>query len=124
MADPGDNPIAVALNTRPSMWHRPHRYRGLPLYVDESEYQDTDGTMKPYVPEDNVLVAASSLVGNFSYSGVAQVDADESRMSVYQSKRVPLIFYEAGEDIRKFRLSTRPIPVPQNLAAWTVLDAL
>jgi hypothetical protein len=48
-------------------------YRGLPLYVDEAEYQDTDGTMRPYVPEDNVLIAASSLGGNFSYAGIAQV---------------------------------------------------
>jgi hypothetical protein len=99
-------------------------YRGLPLYVEEAEYQGTDGTMKPYVPEDNVLVDASSLGGNFSCAGIAQVDADESRMSVYEGKRVPLIFYEAGEDIRKFRLSARPIPVPQNLAAWTILDVL
>jgi hypothetical protein len=99
-------------------------YRGLPLYVDESEYQDTDGSMKPYVPVDNVLIAASSLAGNFSYAAVAQVNEDESRMSVFEGKRVPLIFYEAGEDIRKFRLSSRPIPVPQNLASWTILDVL
>ena len=73
--------------------------------------------MKPYAPIDNVLVAASSVGGNFSYAGIAQVDAEESRMSVYEGKRVRLIFYEAGEDIRKFRLSARPIPVPQNLSA-------
>jgi hypothetical protein len=99
-------------------------YRGLPLYVYEAEYQDTDGTMKPYVPPDNVLIAASSLGGNFSYAAVAQVDAEESGLRVYEGKRIPLIYYEAGEDIRKFRLSSRPIPVPQNLAAWTILDVL
>jgi hypothetical protein len=99
-------------------------YRGLPLFVDEAEYQDTDGTMKPYVPVDTVLIAASSLGGNFSYSAIAQVNEEETGMSVFEGKRVPLIYYEAGEDIRKFRLSARPILVPQNLAAWTVLDVL
>ena len=32
--------------------------------------------------------------------------------------------YEALEDYRKFRLSSRPVPVPTNLASWTVLDVL
>jgi hypothetical protein len=99
-------------------------YRGLPLYVDEAEYQDSDGSMRPYVPPDCVLIAASSLGGNFSYEGIGQVNQDETGMSVFEGKRVPLIFYEAGEDIRKFRLSSRPIPVPQNIASWTVLDVL
>jgi hypothetical protein len=80
--------------------------------------------MKPYVPADNVLVGATSLAGNFSYAAVAQVDAEESGLRVYEGKRIPLIYYDAREDIRKFRLSARPIPVPQNLAAWTILDVL
>lgn len=99
-------------------------YRGIPLYVDETEYEDVDGSMKPYVPADNVLIAATTQGGTFSYAGVAQVDAAEGGMHVYEGARVPLIYYEAGEDIRKFRLSARPVPVPHNLAAWTVLDVL
>ena len=99
-------------------------YRGLPLYVNESDYQDADGSMKPFVPIDNVLVAATSLAGNFSYAGIAQVDADERTLSVYEGTRIPLIAYENMEDIRKFRLSSRPVPVPQNLSSWTILDVL
>ena len=64
-------------------------YRGLPLYVDESEYQDTDGGMKPFVPPDCVLVASSSLAGCFAYAGVAQVDQDERTLSVYEGRRIP-----------------------------------
>ena len=30
-------------------------YRGVPLYVNESEYQDSDNSMKPFVPVDYVL---------------------------------------------------------------------
>jgi major capsid protein E len=99
-------------------------YRGLPLYVNESEYQDTDGTMKPFVPVDNVLIAATSLGGCFSYAGIAQVNDGESVLNVYEGTRIPSIAHEAFEDIRKFRLSSRPCPVPQNLAAWTILDVL
>ena len=99
-------------------------YRGLPFYVYDAEYQDSDGTMKPFVPVDKVLVAASSLGGNFSYAGIAQVNDGETTLSVYEGKRVPSIAHEVFEDIRKFRLSSRPVPVPQNLSAWTILDVL
>ena len=99
-------------------------YRGLPLYVDETSYVDANGAMKPYVPLDNVLIAASSLAGSMAYAAIAQVDASESSLKVYAGRRVPLIAYESLEDYRKFRLSSRPVPVPQNLAAWSLLDVL
>jgi hypothetical protein len=99
------------------------RYRGIELYVHEAEYQDVDGSMKPYVPVDNVLIAATTQGGTMSYAGVPQVDQDGGSMQVYEGARIPLI-YEIGEDIRKFRLSSRPVPVPHNLASWTILDVL
>ena len=99
-------------------------YRGLPIYVNETQYVDANGAMKPYVPVDNVLIAASSLAGTMAYAGIAQVDAAESSLNVYAGRRVPLIAYESLEDYRKFRLSSRPVPVPQNLAAWSLLDVL
>ena len=98
---------------------------GLPLYVDESEYQDSDGSMKPFVPADNVLVASSSLAGCFLVCGSRAGRSRTRRtLSVYEGARIPLISYENMEDIRKFRLSSRPVPVPQNLSAWTILDVL
>ena len=99
-------------------------YRGLPLYVDETQYLDATGTMRPYVPVDNVLVAASALGGTMAYAGVAQVDQAESSLNVYAGRRVPVVVHEALEDYRKLRLSSRPVPVPANLAAWSLLDVL
>jgi hypothetical protein len=99
-------------------------YRGVPLYVNESEYQDSDNSMKPFVPVDNVLIASSAAAGSFAYAGVPQVDQDERTIRVYEGARIPMISYENFEDIRKFRLSSRPVPVPQNLSAWTILDVL
>ena len=87
-------------------------YRGIPLYVYEAEYLNSAGAMTPYVPPDNVLVAASSLGGTMAYAGVAQVDASESGLSVFAGRRVPVVAFEALEDYRKFRLSSRPVPVP------------
>jgi Phage major capsid protein E len=99
-------------------------YRGLPLYVYEAEYEDSDGSLKSFVPADCLLVASSALAGCVAYAGIPQVSEDERTIDVYEGKRIPLIAYESMEDIRKFRLSSRPVPVPQNLSAWTILDVL
>jgi hypothetical protein len=99
-------------------------YRGIPLFVYEAEYQNSAGAMTPYVPADCVLVAASSLGGTMAYAGIAQVDQTESSLNVFAGRRVPIMAFEALEDYRKFRLSSRPVPVPQNLAAWSILDVV
>lgn len=99
-------------------------YRGVVLHVYEAEHEDSDGTMKPFVPVDCVLIASSAASGCFSYAGVSQVDQDERTIRVYEGARIPMISYENFDDIRKFRLSSRPVPVPQNLSAWTILDVL
>ena len=99
-------------------------YRGLPIYASESQYTDTDGTSKYYVPPDKVLVAASGLQGTLAYAAVSQVNAEENSMKAYEGARVPLVFYEAGFDFRKVRLSSRPIPIPADTQSWTVLDVI
>jgi hypothetical protein len=99
-------------------------YRGVVLYVYEAEYEDVDNVMKRFVPADCVLVASSASAGAFAYAGIPQVSEDERTIAVFEGARVPLIAYESMEDIRKFRPSSRPVPVPQNLSAWTILDVL
>jgi hypothetical protein len=99
-------------------------YRGIQLFVYEAEYQDSAGAMQPFVPVDNVLVAATALAGSMAYAGVAQVNQEESKLDVFEGRRIPVVSYESLEDIRKFRLSSRPVPVPTNLAAWHLLDVL
>jgi Phage major capsid protein E len=99
-------------------------YRGLPIYCDETQYLDSTGAMKSYVPADNVLIAASSLAGTMAYGGIGQVDANETSFKVYAGRRIPVISFEVLEDFRKFRLSSRPVPVPQNLASWALLDVI
>ena len=42
---------------------------------------------------------------------------------VSKQRKAP-VSSECLEDYRKFRLSSRPVPVPQNLAAWGLLDVL
>ena len=57
--------------------------------------------------------------------GVAQVSEEGGGMQVYAGRRVPLVYWDvSGEDYRRLRLSSRPIPIPGNTQSWTVLQVL
>ena len=100
-------------------------WRGIPLYVSEEQYEDSGGVMRYFVPEKEVLVAATGIQSVMAYAGIAQADDDGKGMSVYEGRRVPLIYWDtSGEDYRRFRLSSRPIPIPGNTDSWTVLQVL
>ena len=100
-------------------------YRGIPLYVYEAEYLNSAGAMTPYVPPDNVLVAASSLGGTMAYAG---------HRSSRRSREQPQGLTRAGEcrswPTRPWKTTGSsgcllgPCPCLQNFAAWGLLDVL
>jgi hypothetical protein len=60
-----------------------------------------------------------------AYAGISQVNEDGHGMQVYAGWRIPLIYWDqSGEDYRRLRLSSRPIPIPGNTDSWTVLTVL
>lgn len=97
-------------------------WRGIPLYVSEEQYEDNTG-MHYFVPEKEVLIAATGIQSVMAYAGVAQ--ASDGGMDVYEGRRIPLVYWDpSGEDYRRLRLSSRPIPIPGNTDSWTVLQVL
>jgi hypothetical protein len=98
------NPSAVTVGvTALGTW------RGIPLYASEEQYEDSDGTMKYYVPPKEVLVAASGIQSTMAYAAVAQVNSEGTGMEPIEGRRIPLVFWDtSGEDYRRFRLSSRP----------------
>jgi hypothetical protein len=97
-------------------------WRQLPLYVSESVYEAADGTVHYYVPANKVLVAATGLQNKIAYAAVAQSNDDQTGLWAFEGTRIPQVYYEAGSDTRWFRMSSRPVPCPTNLASWTVCD--
>ena len=60
------------------------------------------------------------------YAGVAQVsDAMARGWKSTKGRRIPLIYWDpSGEDYRRLRLSSRPIPIPGDTDSLTVLQIL
>jgi hypothetical protein len=99
-------------------------WRGIPLVVDETTYEDAAGATQTYIPAGYVLVAASALQGTMAYGGVAVVDDGEKAMRVVAGKRVPTVARESLEDYRKVRITSRPVPVPADLTSWTIMKVI
>ena len=72
-----------------------------------------------------VLEAATGIQNVMAYAGVAQASNDGRGMQVYEGRRIPLICWDpSGEDYRRLRLSSRPIPIPGKTDSWSVLQVL
>jgi hypothetical protein len=71
-----------------------------------------------------VLVAATAVQSKIAYAAVAQIDETQTYMQPFEGARIPAIWFEPGDDVRMFRLSARPIPVPSDTTSWTVLQAI
>lgn len=98
-------------------------WRGIGLFVSEEQYEDSGGVMRYFVLEKEVLVAATGIQSVMAYAGVSQ--ASDGGMDIYEGRRIPLVYWDtSGEDYRRLRLSSRPIPIPGNTDSWTVLQVL
>ena len=100
-------------------------WRGVKLYVSEEQYEDTDGSMKYFVPEKEVLVAATGIQNRDGLRWRGSSLRRRQGNEVYEGRRIPLVYWDpSGEDYRRLRLCSRPIPIPGNIDCWTVLQVL
>jgi hypothetical protein len=104
-------------------------YWGMPLVSYEGTYEDPrDGKMHYFMPPDQVLVASKALPNRFAYGAVVQTEDAASgpegwgarSVGTYMLPRVPQYVTDADEDTLKFRLWSRPLPVPVNTKTWSV----
>ena len=93
-----------------------HGHRLNVIVVDE-RFEDEDGKDKPMFGANDVMVTAPNC-GAFKYGRVTQFDYGATMPSTYAAKRVPKLIVDTENDIRKIRLTTRPIAVPKNYCPY------
>ena len=98
-------------------------FYGCEIFVDEGMYVDENGATQTFVDPKKILVGSSQGGGRMGYCGVEQLEPDAG-MQVYALSRVPLIFDDLPRETRMVRLSSRPCPIPLDLASWTVATVL
>lgn len=92
------------------------------LTYDES-YEEMDGTMVPYLPAGHIALAAPA-AGRTVYGGVNQVEQSDGEFHTYRAKEVPKYISDANNDVRKIRLTSAPLCVPNNESPFIVAEVL
>lgn len=94
---------------------------GLDLYTYNDWYLDDDGTEHPIVPTDHVLLARPNL-GEFLYGAVTQLDSGQ--FMTYEGTRIPKSWADEQNEQRLLRISSRPVPKPEDVDGWFVAKVL
>lgn len=91
----------------------------LDVFCVDERYVDEKGASVPYFGANDVMVTAPNC-GGFKYGQITQIDYGSTDFASYAAKRVPKLIVDQENDIRKTRISTRPIAVPNNYCPYIV----
>jgi hypothetical protein len=90
---------------------------GMEIYSYDDWYLDDDDTEKPMVPDGYVIVGSRGMNKKI-YGAVTQVE-DQGFVTI-EGTRIPKSWVDRDNDIRKLRISTRHLPVPNDVDSWYV----
>ena len=93
---------------------------GLELYTYDDWFIDDAGVEQPFIPDDHVILCRPKL-GGFSYGAVTQMEAD-GQFHTYEGTRIPKSWSDQNADARMIRLTSRPIPIPEDVDGWYVAE--
>ncbi|MEB3103078.1 major capsid protein [Ferviditalea candida] len=93
----------------------------LDLYTYDEWYVDDDGTEKPMVPTNKILLARPNS-GELLYGAVTQME--NGQFMTYEGPRVPKSWSDDENEHRMIRLSGRPVPKPEDVDSWFVATVL
>lgn len=94
---------------------------GLDIYTYNEWFIDDEGEEQPMVPDDHILLARPNL-GKFHYGAITQME--KGVFVTIDGSRVPKSWADEENEVRMLRISSRPVPVPEDVDDWFVADVL
>jgi len=91
---------------------------GLEVYSYDEWFLDDDGDEQPMMPEKTLLLARTGM-GKRIYGAVTQMDESGNFVTI-EGERVPKVWADVNNDAKMIRLSSRPLPVPEDVDDWFV----
>ena len=71
------------------------------------------------IPAGTVLLAHSSGEGAIEYGLVTQME--DKKFQSYEGKLVPKVWADEKDEVKKIRLTSRPLPRPYDVDSWTII---
>lgn len=84
--------------------------------VDET-YTDENDQTQSFFPAKSAMVTAPAC-GHMMYAQVTQIDFGSKDYATYTGKRVPRFSVDQENDIRKLRITARPLAAPNAYCPW------
>ena len=91
------------------------------IYTYDESFLNDDGDEEDMVPAGTVLMGHSSGEGQFEYGLVTQVE--DKKFRTYEGRLVPKVLVDETDEVKKIRLTSRPLPRPYDVDSWAVIYA-
>lgn len=88
--------------------------------VDET-YIDDEGNEQAYFPAKGAMVTAPAC-GHTMYGAVTQIDYGSTEYTTHKGIRIPKLSINQENDIRKLRITSRPLTIPHNRNPYVFAD--
>lgn len=90
---------------------------GAEIYSYEEWFLDDDKEEKPMIPEGTVLLLSRDM-GKTIYGSVTQMEKGE--FITYEGVRVPKVYADDKNETKNIRITSRPVPMPEDVDGWVV----
>lgn len=99
------------------------RGKKLDIFVYDEVYEDEAGEIKPFMPSGKLFISAPGM-GRLLYGAITQIEQEDNQFHTYRGKRIPKYLSDAKNEVRELRVSSAPVPVPNDKKGWIVGDVL
>lgn len=89
----------------------------LHIFVPRSTYTADNGTTTAFFPAKGAIVTAPG-AGRMLYASVTQIPRGGDNFVTISAKRVPKLVVDDENEVRKLRLTSRPLPMPKQMNPW------
>jgi hypothetical protein len=90
---------------------------GLDLYTYDEWYVDDAGVEQPMMPAKTLILGRPGMAKRI-YGAVTQMDKGE--FYTYEGERVPKSWADEENEVKMLKITSRPLPVPEDVDDWYV----
>lgn len=91
----------------------------LDLYTYDEWFLNDEGEDESIIPPGTVLLGHSDGEGQIEYGLVTQME--DKKFRSYEGKLVPKVWADENSEVKKVRLTSRPLPRPFDVESWAVI---
>jgi hypothetical protein len=92
---------------------------GLELYSYDEWFINDEGIEEPIMPDDSVIVSQKG-ANKIIYGAVTQIEDND--FVTFEGRRIPKNWVDGENEIKKLRITSRPLPCPEDVDSWFRLN--